>query len=86
MNELMCGARRMIDSAMGGRGNGPESPGSVSLRRRNDLTETMTKLMTLRGMLVAQNMSTVQVDVQINDLMSQQIAIGPATLGPASAP
>lgn len=78
MHGLMGNAERMIARAMGGRGhdNGPESPRRANLRRRDDITNTMTKLMTLRAMLVQQNMATNLVDSQIHELMNQQAVIG----------
>jgi len=78
MHGLMGNAERMIARAMGGRGHGqdPESPRRANLRRRDDITNTMTKLMTLRAMLVQQNMATNLVDSQITELMNQQAVIG----------
>lgn len=78
MHGLMGNAERMIARAMGGRGHDkdPESPGHVNLRRRDDITNTMTKLMTLRAMLVQQNMAMNLVDSQITELMNQQAVIG----------
>ena len=70
----------MIDSAVCGRGGqGPKSPGSANLRCQNGMTDSMTKLMTLRGMLLAQNMPTALVDAQIADIMTQQSNIGTGT-------
>lgn len=78
MHGLMGNAERMIARAMGGRGQGqdPESPRRANLRRRDDITSTLTKLMTLRAMLVQQSMATNLVDSQINELMNQQAVIG----------
>ena len=78
MHGLMGNAERMIARAMGGRGQGqdPESPRRANLRRCDDITNTLTKIMTLRAMLVQQNMATNLVDSQINELMNQQAVIG----------
>ena len=78
MHGLMGNAERMIARAMGGRGQGQdsESPRRANLCRRDDITNTLTKIMTLRAMLVQQNMATNLVDSQINELMNQQAEIG----------
>ena len=66
----------MIETSIGGsRSVALESPNTKRQRVRTANIASLTGLLTVRGMLVTQGMSTTAVDAQIQDLIAEQANI-----------
>jgi hypothetical protein len=78
LNGLMDRARGIIEMSIGGSRVAPAHVESPSTKRKQAHTAnitTLTGLLNVRGMLVAQGMSTTAVDTQIKDLIAKQANI-----------